>query len=82
MVHRRHGTKPTFALWTLIIATNLAVVVAGIGLLTALIIIGSFAAVAALGTGLWMYRRRQAAPSTESLTESATPAPIAVQPES
>ena len=81
MVRRRHGTKPTLALWTLIVATNLAVVVAGIGLLTVLIVIGSFAAVAALGAGLWMYERRHAAPSTESLTEPVTPAPIAVQPD-
>jgi hypothetical protein len=81
MVRRRHGTKPTFALWTLIVATNLAVVVAGIGLLTALIIIGSFAVVVAVGAGLWMYGRRRATPSTESPTEPVTAAPIAVQPD-
>ena len=81
MVPRRHGTKPTFALWTLIVATNLDVVMAGIGLLTALIIIGSFALVVAVGAGLWMYGRRRATPSTKSPTEPATAAPIAVQPD-
>jgi hypothetical protein len=58
MMCRRHGSKPTLALWMLIGAADLAIIIAGIGLLATIVIAAALTAVVAAGAGFWLFARR------------------------
>jgi cation transporter-like permease len=55
---RRHGSKPTLALWMLVAAADVAIVIGGIGLLATLVIAAAITTVAAVGVGIWLFARR------------------------
>lgn len=44
MNHRRHGSKPTLALWTLIVVADLGILVGTIGAVTMLLILAGLVA--------------------------------------
>src|SRR4051794_1569285 len=66
MYGRRHGGKPTFALWTLVVLADVALVTRAAGPEAVLGVIAGFAAVAAVLT-VWV-RHRRAAGTTTSWT--------------
>jgi hypothetical protein len=55
---RRHGSKPTLALWMLVAVADVALLVAAVGLLTVLVVLVGLAAVAAVAGGMVMLSRR------------------------
>jgi hypothetical protein len=74
MMHcRRHGSRPTLALWMLVIAANVATVLTGVGVLTALVVVGALGLVAAGATVIWLLARRTSTrPATPPVTRSLT----------
>ena len=60
MRSRPHGGKPTLALWMLVAAADLAIVVAAAGPGLMLTILGSLATVIVAGRGLWSRQHRNA----------------------
>ena len=55
---RRHGSKPTLALWMVVAAADLAIVIGSIGLLATVVIVAAITAVAAVGVVSWLFARR------------------------
>jgi hypothetical protein len=70
--YRRQAGKPTTALWTLVAAADVALVLASAGVL-ALIALVSLAVVVVASVGTWRYLRRETAGS-----EMAAPAAMRV----
>jgi cytochrome c-type biogenesis protein CcmH/NrfF len=69
---RRHGSKPTLALWMLVAVGDVVALVAGIGVLTALLVAGGVGIVVAGVLVLWLLDRRHATQSHQRVS-----APIA-----
>lgn len=57
MSYRRHGSKPTIALWMLVAVADVALVVASAGIV-ALIALASVVALAVATAGAWLLLRR------------------------
>jgi len=55
---RRHGRKPTLALWMLVAAADVAILVAAAGLFTVLLVLAGLATVAGAVAGTVMLARR------------------------
>ena len=62
MSYRRQASKPTAALWMLVAAADVALVLASSGVLV-LIALTSLAVVAVASVGTWRYLRREVAGS-------------------
>jgi Ni,Fe-hydrogenase III small subunit len=60
MRSRRHGTKPTLALWMLVAVADFAILVATAGLLTDLLVVAGLVTVAAAFAGVRLLHRRDA----------------------
>lgn len=58
MICRRHCTKTAVALWTLIAAVDIVLLVAAVGVLTVALAVAGAAVVAASVVGLWMLGHR------------------------
>jgi hypothetical protein len=69
MKSRRHGRKPTLALWMLVAVADVVVLFATAGLLTELVVLAGLVAV---GAGLWLLQRR-----TTPATVSRPPVAVA-----
>jgi hypothetical protein len=63
---RRHGSKPTLALWMLVAVADVAIVVATTGLLTMLLVAAGLATVAGIVVGVRLLSRRDA-PNPETV---------------
>jgi hypothetical protein len=63
---RRHGSKPTLALWMLVAVADIAIVVATTGLLTMLLVAAGLATVAGIVVGVRLLSRRDA-PNPETV---------------
>jgi hypothetical protein len=61
---RRHGSKPTLALWMLVAIADVALLVATAGALVVLLVVAGAVILAAGVAGVWMLQRR-AAPQQE-----------------
>jgi hypothetical protein len=72
--YRRQASKPTAALWMLVAAADVALVLASSGLLV-LIALVSLAVVVVASIGVWRHMRRQVAGS-EVAAPAAVRAPI------
>ncbi|MEU4562104.1 hypothetical protein AB0F72_27285 [Actinoplanes sp. NPDC023936] len=59
---RRHGSKPTLALWMLVAVADIAIVVAATGLLMAFLIVAALAVVAGGALAFRNLRRPQPEP--------------------
>jgi hypothetical protein len=70
--YRRQTSKPTAALWLLVAAADVALVLASVGVL-ALVALVSLAVVAVASVGTWRYLRREGAGA-----EVAAPAAVRV----
>jgi hypothetical protein len=70
MKSRRHGRKPTLALWMLVAVADVVVLIATAGLLTELALLAGLMVVAGLGGGLWLLQRRTT-PATVSRPSAA-----------
>lgn len=57
MSYRGHAAKPTAALWLLVAAADLGLVLASVGIVV-LIALASLVAVAVAGFGTWRYLKR------------------------
>jgi hypothetical protein len=55
---RRHGSKPTLALWMLVAVADVAVLIAAAGLVTVLVVLAALVTVAGAGAGMVMLARR------------------------
>jgi hypothetical protein len=58
MKSRRHGRKPTLALWMLVAVADVVVLIATAGLLTELAVLAGLVAVAGVAGGVWLSQRR------------------------
>ena len=58
MVCRRHCTKTAIALWVLVAAADIALLVAAVGVLTVVLAVAGAAVVAGSVIGLWMLGHR------------------------
>jgi hypothetical protein len=63
MTRRRHGAKPTLALWMLVAVADVALVVASAGVLAVLVGAGVAVTLAAGVAGAWQLTRRATARS-------------------
>jgi hypothetical protein len=57
---RRHGSKPTLALWMLVAVADVAVLIAAAGLVTVLLVLAGLVTVAGAGAATVMLARRGA----------------------
>lgn len=57
---RRHGSKPTIALWMLVAVADVAILIAAVGLVTVLLVAAGLVTVAGVGAGLLLANRRDA----------------------
>jgi hypothetical protein len=55
MTRRRHGSKVTFALWSLVV---LALLTSGLGVMSSLILMGALGLVAGAATTVWVLARQ------------------------
>jgi len=60
---RRHGSKPTLALWMLVALADAAILMAAAGLLTVLLVVAGLVAVAAGAAGVRQWQRQSSRPS-------------------
>jgi Flp pilus assembly protein TadB len=58
---RRHGSKPTIALWMLVALADVAILAAAGGLLTVLLTVAGLVILAA--AGVWQWQRQSRRPS-------------------
>jgi hypothetical protein len=72
---RRHGSKPTLALWMLVAAADVAIFTAAAGLLTMLLIGAGLATLTAGVMGFRLLHRRDAVASLVLLSERDAPKP-------
>ena len=70
MMSRRHGTKPTLALWMLVAVADVAIVVAAVGPLLVLSILAALATLVVGGRALWSLQHRNA-PRAEAVRRRA-----------
>lgn len=75
MSYRRHASKPTAALWMLVAAADVVLILASAGVL-ALIALASLAAVAVASIGTWRHLHRQVASSGAAAPGAAVRMPI------
>ena len=54
---RRHGTKPTVALWLLVVIADTMLIVTKIGVMSVLLALAAVATVAVAVAGVWSLRR-------------------------
>ncbi|GID94467.1 hypothetical protein Adi01nite_38790 [Amorphoplanes digitatis] len=59
---RRHGSRPTIALWMLVAIADIALVVAAVGTLAVLLVVAATVLLGAGVAGVWMLQRRTAPP--------------------
>jgi hypothetical protein len=78
MKSRRHGRKPTLALWMLVAVADVAVLIATAGLLTVLAVLAGLVAAAGMVRGLWLLQRRTA-PAAMLLQRRTAPAAMLLQ---
>ena len=55
---RRHGSRPTIALWMLVAIADIALLVAAVGTLAVVLIVATTALLGAGIAGAWMLQRR------------------------
>ncbi|PRY28335.1 hypothetical protein CLV70_108127 [Pseudosporangium ferrugineum] len=55
---RRHGSKPTLALWMLVALADIAILVAAVGFVTVLLTAAGAMIVAGAAAGVWQLQRR------------------------
>ncbi|BCJ54035.1 hypothetical protein Asp14428_55100 [Actinoplanes sp. NBRC 14428] len=55
---RRHGSKPTLALWMLVALADIAILVAAVGFVTVLLAAAGAMIVAGAAAGVWQLQRR------------------------
>ncbi|MET8146955.1 hypothetical protein ACIBSW_04045 [Actinoplanes sp. NPDC049668] len=60
MMIRRHGTRPTIALWMLVAIADIALLVAAVGSLVVLLAVVAAVLLGAGVVGAWMLQRRTA----------------------
>ena len=75
---RRHGSKPTLALWMLVAAADVAIFTAAAGLLTVLLVGAGLVTLAAGAVGLRLLHRRDAVASLWLLPQRGAPKPKAM----
>ena len=63
---RRHGSRPTIALWMLVAIADVALVVAAVGTLAVLLAVAAAVIVVGAVAGAWTLQRRTA-PHSESV---------------
>lgn len=63
MMSRRHGTKPTLALWMLVAVADVAIVVAAVGPLLVLSVLAGLVTLGIGGRTLWSLQHRNAPPA-------------------
>jgi hypothetical protein len=72
---RRHGSKPTLALWMLVAAADVAIFMAAVGPLTVLLIGAGLVTLTAGAMGFRMLQRREAVASLVLLSQRDAPKP-------
>jgi apolipoprotein N-acyltransferase len=75
---RRHGSKPTLALWMLVAAADVAIFTAAAGLLTVLLVGAGLVTLAAGVVSLRRLHRRDAVASLWLLPQRSAPKPKAM----
>jgi hypothetical protein len=60
MMIRRHGTRPTIALWMLVAIADIALLIAAVGSLAVLLAVAATVLLGAGVAGAWMLQRRTA----------------------
>jgi hypothetical protein len=72
---RRHGSKPTLALWMLVAAADVAIFMAAVGPLTVLLIAAGLVTLTAGVMGFRLLQRRDAVASLVLLSQRDAPKP-------
>lgn len=68
---RRHGSKPTIALWMLVALADIAILVAAVGLVTFALAAAGAMIVAGVVVGVWQLQRRAQAETAPALRRRA-----------